>query len=413
MKLFKSLSLFLFLSTHALAQKDIVFWTDTSTAYINHRVISMLEYKKEIYLLSKSQDATFSDPHPSFSRVSMQGKLQNFTVYPDVKNLYELNAMVVQPNEDLRIYGTCVSNGKFTPYINSVSPAGVMAANTFMMVNVSHFVGDAININTRECVWAKSIQGSANNKFNAYVYRVDMSKNDNISWKTVLSQEFNEECSRLVVLPDTSILLLCKRYTDESFAGWVPVIYKMDSKGNLQWTKELTAYGDFTVQNLTADENYIYYSNSMGNDKSRVNSGNIVRLDQQGEVVNRVAIVDMNPNGILVLRSGKILLYGGEYKTEGVQIVEKAKVTLFDGKLTKIKERVMGAYDKPDAELPGLVISMMPSSSDILTAIQLSDGRVALAGRVYMPLHTGADDILLSPRTNRNLLILTQEDGVW
>ena len=413
MKLLKIVTLLLLFSINSIAQKDIFYWTDTSTAYINHRILSLVEYKKNVYALSKSQDKDFDNPHPSFSRISLQGKVQNFTVYPDVNDIYELNALVVQPNEELRFYGTAVNNRKFIPYINSVTQSGVMANTSFMMVSVPHFVGDAKQINASECVWAKSIQGSATNRYNAFVYRVDMSKGDNIVWKAILSSEYNEECTRLVVLPDTSVLLLCKRYTDETFLSWIPVIYKMDPKGTILWNKELTDFADFADQNLAADKNSIYYSNSMGNEKAGTNSGNIIKLDQKGEVLSRVAIEEMNPNGILVLKSGKVLLYGGVYKPLGMQFVEKGKVILMDDKLTKIKDRAMNDFDKPDGELPSLAMMTKPTSSDILTAIQLSDGRVALAGRVYMPRYTKPDEIMLSPRFNRNLLIFAGDDGVW
>jgi hypothetical protein len=413
MKLLKSGLLLLLFSLNATGQRDIFYWTDTSTAYINHRIVSLVEYNKNVFVLSKSLDVDMDHPHPSFSRVSLQGKVQNFTVYKDVNDIYELNALVVQPNEDLRIYGTSVSNNKFIPYINSVTPNGVITGNSITMVTVPHFVGDAQQINARECVLAKSIQGLATNRYNAFVYRIDMSKNDAITWRAELTSDFNEECSRLVVLPDTSVLLLCKRYTDETSITWIPVIYKLDPKGIVLWNRELSDYAGFTFQNIAADINNIYYSNALGNEQSGSNSGNIIKLDQKGYIVNRVAIDDINPNGILVLKSGKILLYGNEYKHDGVQVVKKGKVILFDDMLSKIKERTLGEMDKPDVELPGLAAAMKPTSSDITNAIQLHDGRVALAGRVFMPLHTGGDEILLSPRTNRNLLIFAGDDGIW
>lgn len=413
MKSFKFTLLILFLSLNAISQTSVFIWTDTSTTYVNHRIVSLIEYEKNLYALTKSQDINFENPHPAFSKISLQGKVQNFTVYKDASDIYDLNALVVQPDKKIRIYGTCNTNGIFVPYINSVTQAGVMENSSFIMVSVPHFVGDAKQVSSNECVWAKSIRGSATNRYNAYVYRIDMSKNDNIVWKAILSSEFNEECSKLTVLPDTSVILLCKRYTDETFLSWVPVIYKMDAKGAILWNKELSDYSDFSGQNIIANKEAIYYTNYNGNEKNGTSNGVLVKLDQQGEILNRIAVENMNPNGALILKSGNILLYGGVYKPAGRNFVKKGKVMLYDSKGMKIKEREMGELDRPDAELPGMVISMMPTSSEFITALQLSDGRIALAGRVYMPLHEGPDEILLSDRANRNLLVFAKEDGTW
>jgi len=81
--------------------------------------------------------------------------------------------------------------------------------------------------------------------------------------------------------------------------------------------------------------------------------------------------------------------------------------------LEKEKEREMGMMDAPDAELPGLAMTMKPTSSDFLTAIQLKDGRVVLGGRDYMPLQIHPDKILLSPRANQNLMIFCDSNGLW
>jgi hypothetical protein len=395
------------------AQKGTFIWTDTTTNYVNHRIISLIQHKNELFALSKSQDINFQNPHPSFSRISLDGKVQNFTVYSNVGNLYELNAIVAQPDGNIRIYGTVNEGGKFVPYINSVTAKGDMPMTTTTMVNVPHYVGDAKQVNQNDVVWTKAIRGSQTGRYNAFAYRVNMAKGDAQVWRTPLTSELNEESAKLVVLPDTSVLLLCKRYVDETFLSFTSVIYKIDPKGALLWSKELTDYTDFTNQNLTADANFIYYTNSNGDEKSGLSQGNLLKLDQKGELVKRVAIENMNPTGALLLKSGKVLVYGGVYKPEGIQFIKRAKVLLFDDKGMQLKERTMEVWDKPDSDLPSMAISMKPTSTDFLTAIQLTDGRVALAGRVYMPMQVHPNKIMLSARANRNLLVIAGDDGLW
>ncbi len=406
--------LFLFLSLALSAQKGIFFWTDTSTAYINHRIVNIIQNGNSLYALSKSQDAEFQNPHPSFSRITLQGKVQNFSVYPSVADLYDLNAQVMQPDGKIRIYGTTLSNNKFSPFINSVTPEGEMANTTFVMVSVPHFTGDAKQISKDECVWVKSIRGSATNIYNAFVYRINMANNDMQTWRCPIKSDFNEESSKLIVLPDTSVLLLCKRYADETFLSWTSVIYKIDPKGQLLWTKELGDFTDFESHSICSNGGSIYYTNCQGNEKTGISASNIVELDQNGELIRRIPLDNINATGAIVLSNGKLLVYGGRYTMSGRLFIKKARVMLFDNKLTLIKEREMGALDRPDSELPGLGASQNPTSSDFLCGVQLADKRIAIGGRVYMPLHhQGTMDMILSQKANRNLLILCDENGEW
>lgn len=397
----------------ASSQSKILYWTDTSTQFINHRIINMVEQNNFIYALSRSQDEGFNEIRPSFSRVTTKGEKKNFTVYADAK-VYEVKAIVPKPDGKIRIYGVATDqSNKFVPYLNDVSPEGKMDNTNYVMVGVPHFMGDARAVSATSCVYVKSIRGSANQLFNSFVYRLDMANNDNIQWKCILSSTFNEESSRLWILPDTSVLVLVKRYTDASFISYTSVLYKIDNSGKLIWSKEFEDYPDFSEHNISASATNIYYVNSTGDERTGTSQSNVVKLNQAGEIEKVMALENINANGVLVLKSGKVLIYGGAYKPDGNQFVEKGKVVLMSANLDKEKEREMGMLDAPDAELPGLAMTMKPTSSDFLTAIQLKDGRVVLGGRDYMPLQTHPDKILLSARANQNLMIFCDSNGLW
>jgi hypothetical protein len=79
--------------------------------------------------------------------------------------------------------------------------------------------------------------------------------------------------------------------------------------------------------------------------------------------------------------------------------------------MKEIKQDEMGMFDGPDAFLPSLAMAAFPTASDFLTAIQLSDGRIACAGRVFMPSETSPEKVIGADRYNKAFLVLMSADG--
>jgi hypothetical protein len=140
-------------------------------------------------------------------------------------------------------------------------------------------------------------------------------------------------------------------------------------------------------------------------------STQLFTLDSNGTQIQMTETSEICANGVLTLNNGNIFLYGSKYQAVGNYIITKAAYTLYDPAMKIVKEDMMGMIDGPDAYLPGLYISMFPTSSDFLTAIQLSDGRIACGGRVYMPRETTPVAIQTSERYNRAFLVLMDDNG--
>jgi len=70
-------------------------------------------------------------------------------------------------------------------------------------------------------------------------------------------------------------------------------------------------------------------------------------------------------------------------------------------------------FDPPDSEIPGLGFSVFPTSSDFLSALVLSDGRIAFGGRVYMPedIKLAVEELMFAPRYNFNLVVFAKQNG--
>jgi hypothetical protein len=195
--------------------------------------------------------------------------------------------------------------------------------------------------------------------------------------------------------------------------SYTPVIYRIDNTGLKVWEKELEDYPDAVDLGVAADGNAIYFTCSYGSESDPKSESNLVKLDMEGNIVKAATLDNINAKGLLLLQSGNILVYGGFYSPNGASFIKKAKVMSFKSDLTSIASSFLGPYDDPDAQLPGLANSIYPTSSDILCAVQLEDKRVVLGGRVFMQKDVHPDRILLSPRTNRNMLIIAGEMGTW
>ena len=79
--------------------------------------------------------------------------------------------------------------------------------------------------------------------------------------------------------------------------------------------------------------------------------------------------------------------------------------------LSLIKEEELSIQDKPDSEYPAEAMKKLPTSSDLIAGYELNDGRIALAGRVFMPINKAAAKNINTARHNCALLILTDKNG--
>ena len=106
-----------------------------------------------------------------------------------------------------------------------------------------------------------------------------------------------------------------------------------------------------------------------------------------------------------------MLIYGYKYAFSGNNVLRKAKFIIVNSKNEVIVQDEIKESDPPDSEMPSYEIILMPSSSEFLTATQLSDGRIALGGRVFYPANPKASGD--NKRLNYPLLMLMSKDGAF
>lgn len=403
-----------FLVSHSSQAQSIQYWQDSSSKnFVNHRITKIIEDKNHYYLLGISHDEEWQNKRMSFSRLDHAGKVLNFTIYELLDNIHDVRGMAKKPDGLIRIYGTAINNGIYIPYVNDVTAGGKMPNNTMMMVSVPHYMGDMQAVNDSFAIYTKAVRGSATNLYNTFTYKINLANNDEVIWRYKGESTFNEESSALFQMKDGTTLVLAKRYTDESFMNYYSLVYKLSANGELVWLAELEDFQDFTEHSIAADEGGIYVVQQYGYDRTGKNQTIILKLDLSGGLVNNLTFDNINANGMLSISGGNKILYGGVFKPDGMSFIEKGKAVYLDASLKILKEREMGPLDAPDAKLPGLAMTVKPTSSDFLTGKILKNGKIALAGRVFMPVDTHPDRIMLSNRTNQNLLLITNEKGEW
>lgn len=404
-------SLITFIVIKSYAQTGIFYFGDTSKTLINSRIIAMKESSAgELYLLGKTSDENYSNLHPGWYVADKTGKVLVQKTLEVSNPLYELNNLVVDKDGKIMIWGTETSNDRQTPYVKAINRKGENKMNDYIMTNTTTLTGDVQQCDTNNAVFAKTVKSSTNGKYHISIYKYSLTDSQQ-EWYKTLQVEKNEMASKLLVLKDNSIVLLGRLY-DDNLTSYTSLIYKISDKGEIIWRRELTIYTSFFQQGISEGKNgkLIYVCS---NNEERIAKGEtqVITLNTNGEIENKTELKDIRSNGIITLKNGNIFLYGSHYHTEGNNIIIKAKYFIFDNDLKKVKEDEMGMIDAPDALLPGLAMTVFPTSSDFIAAIQLTDGRIACGGRVYMPLETSPDKIITSARANKSLLVLMDKDG--
>lgn len=406
------LLLLLFSPAGFLFSQTGVFWFgDSTSSSVNNRIISIKENPDGgLFLLGKASDRDYKNIHPWWAVTDKSGKLTTQKTVATTNQIYDLANFTVCEKDKVRIWGTETVNNRLTILLNTIDLKGELPGSDMMMTNTTTLCGDVYQLDADNAILAKTVQSSRTGKFHISLYQYNV-KTDAQQWYKTLDSELNEECTKIFVMKDGSIILLGKLYNEERSA-YTSLLYKLSSTGEIVWRKDFEAYNTFFNQGISEgkDKSLIYVC-STGSEKEITGSTKIYTIDADGNASLSKELNNIRANGILTLKSGKVFVYGSHMQKTGNYIITKASYKLFDAGLKNESSDELGMMDGPDAFLPSLAMTAWPSSSDFLTAIQLADGRIACGGRVYMPEQTAPDKIIKSARTNKALLVLMNAEG--
>ncbi len=393
------------------AQTGVTWFGDSSSAFVNNRIISIKEGTNgDLYLLGKATDRGYKNIHPYWAVCDKSGKMRSQKTVATENSIFDLNNFTVCGEDKFRIWGTEIVNNRATLFLGTVNAAGEMPGTDAMLTNTATFCGDVCQVDAQHAILAKTVQSSKTGKYHISFYKYNVQTDQQVWYKT-LDAEGNEEASKIFVLKDGSIILLGKLYND-MLSSYKTLIYKVTSAGEPVWRKELDAYPVFHNHGIAEGKNKsLVYVCSIGEEKDASGSTKMIALDSTGKVMSTTELKDIRANGILGLKDGNFFVYGCHFQVAGHYIISKACYRMFSPELEETGKDEMGMFDGPDAYLPNLAMTAWPTASDFITAIQLSDGRIACAGRVYMPEETHPDKIILSARVNKAFLVLMDEKG--
>jgi hypothetical protein len=389
-----------------------VFWFGDSTSHlVNNRIISIKENSSgDLFMLGKASDTAYANIHPYWAVCDKAGKLKSQVTLPTTNQFYELNNFTICSADRVRIWGTEMSNNRLTMSLNTINAKGEIEEQNAMMTNTTTLTGDVCQLDATYAVMAKTVQSSSTGKFHISIYKYNL-QNDQQVWYKTLPTEENEEASKVFALKDGSLIVLGKLY-NEALTSYSTLLYKLSPAGETVWKKDIAGYGNFHAQGISEGKNKsLIYVCSIGSEIQASGSTKLFLLDSNGNVNSQKVIENIRANGVLTLKDGNIFVYGSHYQKVGIYIISKAAYKIYAPDLKAVKEDEMGMFDGPDAFLPSLYISAFPTASDFITAIQLTDGRIACAGRVYMPYPSTPDNILFSDRHNNAFLVLMNKDG--
>jgi hypothetical protein len=392
---------------------QIYTWGDLNQVNCNHSVVSIVEGKtNDIIILGKVADKNFRNLKIGYSRITSDGNVKIDKTFSEKVNLYDLKSILYQPDGLLRVYGTSISeNGKMAPYLNFINPVNNTILNNIVPISNSGCFGDVKTVSNSEIMLLNGFKVGSADILNIYVNRVNIVSTDIEKKNVVIDSKFNEEPKTLYVLPDTSFLILGRRDIDQNRSNSYGIIYYISPDFKIKWNMQVLNSTGLSNQNLTCGkEGWIYYFCSMKDSYGKCASKGFI-FDKEGNKIRQIEIDSLYINSILTLQNGSILVAGYKIQSKGSNASEKACYIIYDRTLKKIKSRSLGLQDKPDADFITIHNSFLPTTSEFSTVYQMTNGKIVLGGRVWMPESIAPDKILNSPRVNKYLLVILTPDG--
>lgn len=395
------------------SQTGIFIFKDQIEERPNVQIVDIKEgANKKIYALGEAKDTDFKNPYPWFACIDSKGKLISSN-YPHKGNTSGMLRLILTPENRSMLYGNTEGNGKSKPFSILVNDDGTSNSVNVMAMSYSMIIGDVVPFSNNKCIIAQSNRNKETGLYNIGLIKADNDKYLPIPFKTIVSDK-HELISKILVTQEKNILIAGYQILDEDF-NIKPFIYYVDSLGEKIWNYYPEFSTDFESNSLIQDTdgNFIIAS-SYRDKKAGPCKTVLLKLNSKGDKIDEKVIDDIKANGFLLLNNGKILMYGTHYQAyNNVMIISKANFFILNNKLEKQFSDEVGMFDDPDYNLPSLAVTAQPTSSEFNTGIQLSDGRIVLAGRVYMPDKVSADEILLSPRYNQPMILFMNDDGTF
>ncbi|MFA6404306.1 MAG: hypothetical protein WCX31_22165 [Salinivirgaceae bacterium] len=389
------------LALNSTGQTGVFYYPLNNPEYPNSSIIDLLETTdSKIQMLNFCSSSKFTNAEIQLITIGKTGE-SIVTSTESIENLYNLIKLEASKPNGYRVFGNLSVNKQYVPFQLFLSQEGKEVSKTIETQIYSTLISDITSdANYYYILYTKSVKTE---KFNISLNKLENSTNK-VEWLKKISSEQNEEADQLVVTKTGDIYILGKKYNDES-TEYVPIIYRLDNQGNQLWKKGIDVPNNFSSQSfIVSNSNEILYVCGYTKNPTGTCETRVVKLSPDGEELNSNSLTDFNANGIISLQNKNYLIFGSKFFVDQKQVITNGKFSIINDMLQEIANKTLDENDKPDIDIK----QTSRTSSDFLSAIQLSDGRIAMAGRVFM---TVGNETL--QKQNIPLLMLINENGTY
>lgn len=389
-----------FLCNSFYAQTGVFYYKSSDDFFPNSQIEDIIDDEKgNLLIICSNSDDNFRATRLSTMGISNDGKLLK-TKNIEQDNLYDILKIIPTGEGNYTIYGNTSVNKELSPITIAIDESQQITniENTKSVYSTS--LADVYALNNSNAISIYTRKGK-DNRFGIEISKVNTATKS-IAWLKQLNEINNEEANDIMVSHNEDVYVLGKRY-DQTLNDYNPILYKITENGETTWSKQLEVPINFNNQCISTDKagNAIYACGYTRNQTGGIES-RIIKLDKEGNPINKTNLKNFSVNGILRMSNGNFLLYGSTFYVNMQQVVTKGKYIIVDSNLDIIGTHSLTKDDKPDVDLPG----NQSTSSELLCAYELKDDRIAIGGKVYMP-------VTETESYNQPLIIICSSDGKY
>lgn len=399
-KIFLTLLALFLLSKLSLCQTGIFYFKSSNKYFPNTQIVDIVnDQNKNIIVVCSNTDENFRTSTLSTYTIKSNGELKS-TKNHDQGNIYDIVKIIEVGKGVYSIYGNTTLNKELNPFTINIDDnhhiLSVQNSKTVYSTNLADIY--ALNSSNALAIYTRK---GKDNRFGIEISKLNTGSK-NVAWFKKLNETQNEEANDIMVTHNDDVYVLGKTF-DSSLKDYSPVLYKLNENGEIIWRKLIEVPTNFNNHSISADKtgNAVYVCGYTRNQTGGIES-RLIKLNNDGKPVKTKNLKNFSTNGIMKMSNGNFLLYGSTFYVNFQQVVTKGKYIIVDQDLNLISTHSLTIEDKPDSELNGSYVT----SSELLTAYELEDDRIAIGGKVYMPVNE-------SDLYNQPLLIICSQDGEY
>jgi hypothetical protein len=410
MKRFFIFLIILLASELSFSQLGFILLKDTVPGMIHKQIKDMRETAgKKLILLGEAKDENLAKTSPFLMEMNYKGQLiRKLHFKNEVNNVKKIIPINAATN---RLYGMNNTVGGISKmYAQTI---GKDTKATFESITNENSVvyGDVLPYSKTHTFIIQSVRKAGTKIFNLNFIKTPNETHSSTPF-SIHESKYTEMCMNAILDKNKNFFVTGIKVVDDSIT---PFIYAFDSLGNERWTKFPKIDKTFENLKISLDKNnHVLFSAAYRNSKMGTCWTQIWKFDKKGNLIGETKIENIKSNGQLLLKNGNTILYGTHFQVYDRRfIISKGNWVILDDSLKIVMSDEMNAKDSPDADLTPLAMTAKPTSSEFHCAIQLTDGRIALGGRVTYPEFPEESKILGCNHYNEACILFLNEKGIF